>query len=94
MEKAFMKFCNKNFQSEHGGKDLVQFEAYSMNECINLCATYKPPAPQQGGCVGVTWTYRGPQGTGDNFCWLKSATGSQNTFNDMESAILLEPELA
>ncbi|KAI0901575.1 hypothetical protein F4806DRAFT_443761 [Annulohypoxylon nitens] len=49
----------------HQGKDIVNYEAETMEACVSMCAS-------DSDCVGAIWYSAGPQGTDLNYCWLKS----------------------
>ncbi|KAI1167416.1 hypothetical protein F5B18DRAFT_439531 [Nemania serpens] len=51
--------------ASHQGKDIVNLEAQTMEECVSLCA-------KNTHCKGAAWYNVGPQGTDLNYCWLKS----------------------
>ena len=90
--KTFLRSCDVNFQDGNGGRDIVQMVAFSMEECMDQCANFVPAASTAAKCDTVTWTFVGPPGTGDNFCWLKAAAAGMkgSTFTKMESARIVE----
>jgi hypothetical protein len=49
----------------HQGRDILNLEADTMEECVSLCA-------KNAHCKGAIWYNVGPQGTDLNYCWLKS----------------------
>ncbi|KAI0426131.1 hypothetical protein F5Y09DRAFT_319719 [Xylaria sp. FL1042] len=49
----------------HQGKDIMNSEANTMQDCISMCA-------KNAHCKGAIWFNVGPQGTLLNYCWLKS----------------------
>ncbi|KAI1739648.1 hypothetical protein F4680DRAFT_131905 [Xylaria scruposa] len=67
----------------HQGKDIENLEAETMQECISMCAKNKF-------CKGAIWFNVGPQGTDNNYCWLKSAMDGEVQENtDAQSVVLL-----
>ncbi|KAI1384384.1 uncharacterized protein F4822DRAFT_414964 [Hypoxylon trugodes] len=67
----------------HQGKDIDNYEASSMEECISMCT-------KNTECVGVIWYSAGPQGTDLNYCWLKSTMDDDlKSTKDAQSAVLL-----
>ncbi|KAI2642926.1 hypothetical protein GGS21DRAFT_486755 [Xylaria nigripes] len=67
----------------HQGTDLVNLKAETMQACVSLCSNIDF-------CKGVIWFNIGPQGTGLNYCYLKSDVSDVAEDNiDAQSAVLL-----
>ncbi|RYP06717.1 hypothetical protein DL765_009385 [Monosporascus sp. GIB2] len=76
--KTFRKQCGVNYMFY----DLRNQTVNSFEECLDLCAA-------ETGCVLANWQYWGPQGTDQNYCWLKSDKGEKRVGGGTESGVLL-----
>ncbi len=83
---TFLRSC----ETENAGEDLGYFPVLTMKDCLALCAQLNLyPSSAEGQCVGVTWAYGdGPQGTGVNFCFPKTAIIATAKRTGTESAEL------
>ncbi|KAI1350500.1 hypothetical protein F5Y01DRAFT_315735 [Xylaria sp. FL0043] len=68
----------------HQGKDILNYEANTMQDCIAMCA-------KNTHCKGAIWFNVGPQGTLLNYCWLKSEmdSGDGDVNGDAQSVVRL-----
>ncbi|KAI1275062.1 hypothetical protein F5Y07DRAFT_186234 [Xylaria sp. FL0933] len=68
----------------HQGKDIMNYEANTMQDCIAMCA-------KNTHCKGAIWFNVGPQGTLLNYCWLKSEmdSGDGDVNGDAQSVVRL-----
>ena len=83
---TFVRSCD----TELVGDDLAQFPTLSMQDCLALCAQLSIYSSSSAGpCEGVTWVYGdGLQGTGINFCYLKTKIMYRGKRGGTESAEL------
>ncbi|KAI0802363.1 hypothetical protein GGR55DRAFT_665955 [Xylaria sp. FL0064] len=68
----------------HQGKDIMNYKANTMQDCIAMCA-------KNTHCKGAIWFNVGPQGTLLNYCWLKSEMdgGDGDVNGDAQSVVRL-----
>ncbi|KAI1092434.1 hypothetical protein F5B19DRAFT_208699 [Rostrohypoxylon terebratum] len=65
--KPFNVQCGRDYNSQHGAKDIKHMHTPTMASCIDACG-------DDDDCVGVGWGYYQ-----DSFqCWMKSALGEPN----------------
>jgi hypothetical protein len=83
--QVFLRECNTN----RIGSDIAFVEQNTMTDCLSYCATWNVNSGGSTRCLSVTWAYQAPQGTGDNYCWIKSSVPGVSTYANMESAILI-----
>jgi hypothetical protein len=88
-KQRFLRQCDTDYGGAEGAIDADRVKAQSMDECIGYCAKSNDDISAAYNCSGVTWSYDGPQGTGLNYCWIKSKLAGKAFSGHLESAILV-----